>query len=513
MITNSADKAVAGLVDRHRALDPVALAIILLIGLLVRIAAWLYAPHVIHSDETFQYIEQGFRLLTGRGTVPWEYLDGIRSWILPGIISGILLVLEVVGIASSERIFAIRVVAITFSLIPVYVTFYTIRRDHSLIAATTGALIVTLWFESVYFSSAILTEIIAAHILLLAMHVGRRFPGAGREREATRCITAGALLALALSLRFHYGLGIALAGITLAGPDIRRWYLLCWGGLGILLPMGVLDWLTLGSPFQSIYLNFVRNVIDGVASQFGHEPVTYFLFNFWWMWGVSVLLLPFAFIGLKQWPALALVSLAILASHALVSHKEYRHIYFVLISLVVSMGIGVAVLVDRFQHQISRVSAAGITLAVIGTISYWSGTTGLMRDRWANLRPMIEAFAEVARTPDVCGLAVRSIDPWATLGYAYFIHDAPIIFDHTYSSGTSRMALSQKTENRWHGRMIIPYRGGDDAGNHHLFNYVIASEEHTQPAFERRSCFQYPPQTHPKSAICIWHRPGGCDLQ
>lgn len=512
-MAGSADKASAGLVDRHRDLDPGALAVILLIGLLVRITAWLYAPHVIHSDETFQYIEQGFRLLTGRGAVPWEYLDGIRSWILPGIVSGILLAAEFIGVSIQERIFSIRIVAITFSLIPVYVTFYSIRRNHSLIAAVTGALIVTLWFEAIYFSSAILTEIIAAHILLLALHVGRRFPIGGRDREGTRCILAGALLALALSLRFHYGLGIALAGIMLAGRDIRRWRLLFWGGLGILLPMGVLDWLTLGSPFQSIYLNFVRNIIDGVASQFGREPVTYFLFNFWWMWGIAVLVLPLALIGLKQWPALAVVSVAILASHALVSHKEYRHIYFALISLAVLMGIGAAVLVDRFQRQISRVSAAAIALAVVGALSYWSGTTGLMRDRWASLRPMIEAFAEVARTPDVCGLAVINIDPWATLGYAYFVHDAPISFDHTYSSGTTRMALSQKTENRWRGRLIAPYDGGEDPDDQRPFNYVIAPEQHTQPTFERRSCFQYPPQTHLRSAICIWHRPGGCDPQ
>lgn len=512
-MTDPAGRTTDNLINGQRLIDAGAIMVILLAGLLIRITAWLYAPHIIHADETFQYIEQGFRLVSGRGAIPWEYLEGIRSWILPGIVSGIILGSAALDIVSTEHLFSIRFVAISSSLIPIYVTFHVIRRHHSLIAASTGALIVTLWFEAIYFSSAILTEVISAHILLLGLYIGRGLPNTDRGLETARCIAAGALLALALSLRFHYGPGILLAGMALAGRDRRRWYLLGCGGGTVLFLFGLLDWITLGLPFQSIYLNFVRNIVDGVASGFGREPTTYFLSNFWWIWGAAVLALPLALIGLKQWPTLGIVSVAILASHTLVAHKEYRHVYFVLISIVACMGFGAANVIDRFQNKVSRLSAAAVILLAISVLSYWSGTTGLMRDRWANQRPMIQAFAMIAQSPDVCGLAVKGIDPWATLGYAYFIHDAPLFFDHASAAKSTKMKFMEKSENRWHDQLIDRDQGLNEASVRRLFNFVIAPEGYDQPEFERISCFRYPTQTHPRSAICVWQRPGSCGLR
>ena len=64
-----------------------ALPAILLLGLILRIGTCLTQTHVLFFDETIQYFEQGHRLAFGSGIVPWEFDDGIRSWLLPGLIA------------------------------------------------------------------------------------------------------------------------------------------------------------------------------------------------------------------------------------------------------------------------------------------------------------------------------------------------------------------------------------------------------------------------------------------
>src|ERR1700685_3656183 len=60
---------------------------ILLLGFALRLGAGLTQVHVLFFDETIQYFEQGHRLAFGSGIVPWEFVDGIRSWLLPGLIA------------------------------------------------------------------------------------------------------------------------------------------------------------------------------------------------------------------------------------------------------------------------------------------------------------------------------------------------------------------------------------------------------------------------------------------
>ncbi len=44
-----------------------------------RAGLYLAWPGVVHLDETFQYIEQGHRLLGNPGLVPWDFVVGIRN--------------------------------------------------------------------------------------------------------------------------------------------------------------------------------------------------------------------------------------------------------------------------------------------------------------------------------------------------------------------------------------------------------------------------------------------------
>ena len=66
------------------------LAMLCLAAIVARLALSYLLPNVVHADETIQYLEQAYRLVTGHGLVPWEYRIGARSWLLAGAIAPIL---------------------------------------------------------------------------------------------------------------------------------------------------------------------------------------------------------------------------------------------------------------------------------------------------------------------------------------------------------------------------------------------------------------------------------------
>ncbi|MBX9644377.1 MAG: hypothetical protein K2W91_09805, partial [Novosphingobium sp.] len=67
--------------------ETIALAAVVLTALVLR---WLaFAPFDIsHADEIMQYLEQGKRLVTGEGIVPWESRFGARNSLIPQFLVG-----------------------------------------------------------------------------------------------------------------------------------------------------------------------------------------------------------------------------------------------------------------------------------------------------------------------------------------------------------------------------------------------------------------------------------------
>ena len=64
------------------------LCIALVVGAGLALRALAFAPFDIsHADELMQYLEQGQRLATGHGIVPWEYRYGARNELLPQLLA------------------------------------------------------------------------------------------------------------------------------------------------------------------------------------------------------------------------------------------------------------------------------------------------------------------------------------------------------------------------------------------------------------------------------------------
>ena len=66
------------------------LAAVYAVALILRVWAAFLPDRSFYPDEHFQLLEQGHRLVFGYGLVPWEFEAGIRNWILPAFVGGVI---------------------------------------------------------------------------------------------------------------------------------------------------------------------------------------------------------------------------------------------------------------------------------------------------------------------------------------------------------------------------------------------------------------------------------------
>jgi phosphatidylinositol glycan class B len=93
-------------------------SVIFLAAVLRDVTAFLF-PNIAHTDEIFQIQEQAHRVVFGLGITPWEFLIGMRSWIFPGLLTGIAEICRVLGGGSESFVVAVKLFMIAISIIPV----------------------------------------------------------------------------------------------------------------------------------------------------------------------------------------------------------------------------------------------------------------------------------------------------------------------------------------------------------------------------------------------------------
>src|SRR5262250_3404042 len=80
----------SGPAEHRRGLGLALLAASLCAGFAFR--AWLsfHDDGIYWPDEIYQSLEPAHRLVFGYGLIPWEFVQGARSWALPGLVAGLL---------------------------------------------------------------------------------------------------------------------------------------------------------------------------------------------------------------------------------------------------------------------------------------------------------------------------------------------------------------------------------------------------------------------------------------
>jgi GPI mannosyltransferase 3 len=454
------------------------LGTLLLLALLLRVFLGLTFPNILSSDEIFQTQEPAHRLIFGHGIVTWEFRDGIRSWILPGILAVVMSLTAWIREGSSGYITGIIIYQCLLSLSVIVVAFLWAYRTVGLFTAFITAGLCSVWFELVYFAPKALTEVVAAHLLLPGLYLG--IYGKSFQPQ-TRLFLAGCLCGFALGLRIHLFPAIVLATAYICRKDWqRKWLPMMAGILGSLLVFGVVDAFTWSYPFQSLWKNIWVNVVEEKSHYYGVSPwygYLELLINSWHFAAVPIIFL--SIIGARKSPILAWLVVVIILSHSLLAHKEYRFIYPALPMAMILTGLGTA---DLFTLLHSRwLSSQGRVLSVLLCLFLWASISGIQAHRsqtinWDKYSGYLQTFQKLSTEKTVCGVGLWE-HPWFfSGGYTHLHQDVPL---------------------------FTIYKKKDFEQFHNNFNYLVAKSYSLlpDPNYVRQEC---------SGKVCSYKRPGSC---
>jgi phosphatidylinositol glycan class B len=402
------------------------LAAVCALAVALRMAEAIVFPGFEFPDEIYQVLEQAHRLAFGNGIIPWEFDEGVRSYMLPGVLAGIFRAAERVWPGS--YLLAARLALSLLSLVPVCCSWGILRRFAGPRAALIGAFLSAVWFELVYFGPKAHSEVVAGHVLLLGAYVA--FPYFEGIRPP-RLIFGGFLLGLAFCLRIQ--LAPLMAVLWLAILIVNGWRRVLYTTLGAIVAValaGFVDYLTLSYPYASIIGYFKVNMI-GYGNHFGsfvRQPWHFMIAGFARVWsGALVLFLWFGIEGVrKSKPMLLLVAMAaaLILAHSVVTHKEYRYVYPALPLLLIPVAAGIDRVIGRLYPSGAATLAA--VLAAIATLSLVVGAGGNFRSHFWRWYGESKAFAMIRSAPDACGVALHLVRWGQTPGYTVLHRNIPI---------------------------------------------------------------------------------------
>lgn len=452
-------------------------AILIVAALARTIALPLYGVH--HADESFQYLEQAHRLVFGYGLVPWEYRHGMRNWLVPLLLAGPMKIGALIDPTGPLPILFARGFAaiLAFAAVPAaWAIGARLSRMHALAAMA----VIGLWYESVYFSVHVLTEILAAAAFLGGAAL---MTGAGGR---WRSVGAGALLALTIVLRFHYGPAVGVFVVMTLGRDWRRWGWAIAGGCAVFAASAALDIAAGAMPFGWIVENFRQNVVRGRAAQFGTDGALGYITQLWIQWSVAAIpILLFAAIGARRYPALAAAAIVNLLLHMAIGHKEYRFIYLSVEIALILAAIGSVDYARRCLPRIEATRVAALVIAAWVAVSLGLCLTGRSAPDWRANAGGFELAHRAGQDPALCGIAMRDMEYWQGGGYAFLHRDVPIYFPIRKESD-GRVSFAIDSAPAW--------------------NDLIAPPSSPVPqGYTRIAC-----RPTKAGGLCLYRRPGGC---
>ncbi|MDX2092400.1 MAG: hypothetical protein SFX73_31340 [Kofleriaceae bacterium] len=424
-----------------RRTETIALASVLGVAFVVRVAVAYAMPNMVWPDEIYQSLEQAHRAAFGYGIVPWEFHQGTRSWLLPGVLAAIMKGTSWLTSSVTAYLMACAAVMSAISLAPVWGTFRLARTDSGVRGAIVASSFVALWFEAIYFAPKALTEVVAGNVLvlgaLLATHCARV--------DAPRSRVFGFAAALALSAMLRIQLApAALVVFVLGLGRVPRtmWRPAVLVAASVVVVLGALDAITWSYPFQSYVENVRANLVEGQSARFGTASWSAYFEVYGRIWGVWLVpILGLAALGARRAPLLAIAAALVLVAHVPIGHKEYRFAYPAMLAVIALAGLGGAAMVTWIEQQRS---ARVATLAAVGLVALWlagslqraNGFHGAKtqlatvysdeQDHWARRRGGLAIMRRIGELPEACGVGLAI--PWAdTGGYTYLHRDLPLI--------------------------------------------------------------------------------------
>jgi hypothetical protein len=451
--------------------ERLALGAVVVVAVAFRVALGVGDHGMYWPDELYQSLEPAHGLVYGEGLLPWEYVDGARTWVLPGLIAALLGALRVVGIDEpSTYLVVVQLAFVAVAAATVVATFALARAaGASRWAAVAGASAFALAPPAIYFGHRALSENVSA----LAVAGGLALVLAGGRRLLW---LGAALLAFAVLLRLQNaifcGAVLAVLGARRDWPALRDAAAAFAAGA---LALGLLDLATWGRFLGSARVYLRENVEEGRASDFGVEPFGYYAEHLWTsMPELIVVVAALAIAGAVRRPGLAAVLVAYLLAHSLVEHKELRFVLPALPVLFALAAVGADTLAGR-PHQV--VLGALVVLGLAGALRADSLTWGDLGSRsgqpgttaWGNFADVNRLLVHAGGREDLCGLKLEQQDRVWSGGYAY-LHRAVPYYDRREPAASehfnyvieplSSVAPGERVVERDHAFQLVKVRDG-----------------------------------------------------
>jgi len=400
------------------------LPIILLLAALPRLGlAWL--EHGLNQpDEIFQTLEAAHRWVYGYGIQAWEFQDGARSWLLPGLIALPWKGLVLLGI--TDPLVVVPLLRLPFVALAVYAAMGASRLARTLageMAGNLAALLAAFCPLALLLDFRTTTEAASAPVVLLAVVA----------MAETRMARAGAWLALLVFLRpMNAIVGAAAAGSLLLERRFRESLRLVLGAAPVVLAGGLLDWVTWGGPFHHLVEYVKFNWSESGANIFGVQDA--------WTY-VSVLVSAAPLLALFVLPAAfalvrsvrparmpMVVALCYLVAHSALGHKEPRFLVPILPLLAALVAAGLTLLVGPWLSKQVPAPRPRTLLLLAGTVSLFIlGTLHARALTYADLHdprgepqdPILfgkrdsinRLLVEAGKRNDLCGVLILGLIP------------------------------------------------------------------------------------------------------
>ena len=416
---------------------------VLALAFVARAAVALSGDFVLHPDEIMQYLEPAHRLVFGNGVTYWEYFYGARSWLVPGLVAGVLKLFHLFGLGQPDwYVGGVKLLFCAISLLIPAGMYFFARWHFGETAARVALLLGAFWYELVGFAHKPMTEFVATALLMSLLALCVR-PAPDRLRVV---LTVAVLAVLAAAIRVQYApLALLILGLFFwrTGKKIP----LALTAVAAFVAVGVFDAITWdGGLFHSYLVNIRVNLIFGDL-RLGESPAWQFLY---WLLIASMGLIALCVLAVLQdlrhyGLLLALIALTLLL-HSAQSHKEYRFI-FVVLPLWLLIGADFVVwFASRASQNRSRsslgptslaltasfaaISLAGILNAlphqarVYQAYSNETGIVGFLRHQ----DPIFAAYRYLASAPEVS--SVWQVDRhYSNLPGYYYLHRAIPFYD------------------------------------------------------------------------------------
>ncbi|MBN1329384.1 MAG: glycosyltransferase family 39 protein [Candidatus Heimdallarchaeota archaeon] len=314
------------------------------LAFLVRILASIFSKGYIHPDEHYQSIEIAYYEIFGEGYIPWEFVEGVRSWVYPGIVLLIFKVMIWIGVTNIEILLIfVRLFSACCSMITV-ITVYFLGKDlFDEKVGLVATIFVSFWFDFVFWSARTMSDSIAANFTLLGIFIIVHFLTKQKELDnlnkqiLKNKIKMGLIPGFLAGLMFGLSFIFKFPAIILALPFglwllvKKKWSAMSFFIIGIgvmVLLQGIIDVFTWGAFLQSPIKFFNYNIFTGQNEIHGTSPFFAYPFLIFDAYGdFFILFLLFFVFGLNKeknslWLLFAILFFLLVFSF--IGHKEYR---------------------------------------------------------------------------------------------------------------------------------------------------------------------------------------------